>query len=205
MKFLSSILAILLLCSGCGYKAKQEYQGKTLRQWEWKAISENPQDRIDAAKALGSFGPRKGLSSLLKLLDDKDKRVKFAADLAMRDMGRSALPYLTELLQDPDPEVRTNASKALVEGLVDMRRDGVPQLLELLQNSEPNVRISAAKGLLVADPDNKSEIPAIEEALGKEDNPHVRKVLVNTLQLLKTQQGKSKGQLHEPFSTTPAK
>jgi HEAT repeat protein len=205
IKLLPLILILLLSCFGCGPKKTIEYQGKTLRQWEWKAVSDNPEDRIAAAKALGKLGPKNGLSSLVRLLSDKNQRVKFAAELAVMEMGKTAVPYLTNLLHSPDKEVRTNAYKALIRTLVDMRKEGVQPLANLLKDSDPKVRIAAVNGLVQADPKNRALIPTIDEALKTEENPHVRKAYNLALVTIKAQQGRSKKYSPTPFTMPTSK
>ncbi len=185
MRLLVSILVLVVLCFGCRRSGESEYQGKTLRQWEKEAASEDAAKRCEAAKALGKIGPQ-GLAGLMPLLRDPNGHVRAMASLAMADMGPKAVPQLKELIHDPDPKVRESAAKALIQSLVNMRREGVRQLIELLDDKDPVVRLEAAKSFPRAGMAGKAAIPALKAMLEKEENKAVRDAAGLTLRIIES-------------------
>jgi HEAT repeat protein len=191
MRLLASLPLLLVLCIGCRHKGPPEYQGKPLRYWEAQAASDSADRRRAAAEALGAIGPQ-GLPALVILRSDTDPHVWPTASLALRKMGRTAVPKLKELTYSPDAKLRAGAGKTLIEILVDMRGEGVPELIELLKGSDPGVRLAAAKAFARIDGEApKAAVPAIREALQDED-PTVRRAAYLTLQVLTSRRPRAK-------------
>lgn len=73
------------------------------------------QARAAAAKAIGHLRDRRGVQPLITALNDADERVRLAAIEGLLAIGdRAALPGLMQAHeQDPHPEVRVAAEKAI--------------------------------------------------------------------------------------------
>ena len=183
MRFFLPILLLLAFSFGCEQKKQPEYQGKSLAHWESEATAKKADQRRAAVKALGKIGPD-GLPMLMKLLDDKNRRIRASARLAVMKLGPTAAPRLKELLRHPDKNVRTRAAELLVQVYVNMRKKGVRQLIKLLKNPNPNVRYQAAKAFMRIDQQRAREaMPALKEALG-DDSPAVRNAAALTLKII---------------------
>jgi HEAT repeat protein len=78
--------------------------------------SEDPQLRLEAARALGEIEDERAVTPLVELVDDPVTEVRLAVVEALGHIGgenaREALLYLAEATED---EVRTAAEKALEE------------------------------------------------------------------------------------------
>lgn len=165
MKLILPILLLAMVSLGCAPERKLEYQGKTLRQWEVEADGKKAIQRRTAAEALGKIGPE-GLPTLMKLLDDKNKRVRTTARSAVLHIGGKGVPQLKKLLLSPDKEVKENATKILVQSLVNMRERGVRRLIKLLKNPDPKVRFEAAKAFMRMDQKTARQAkPALKKLL----------------------------------------
>ena len=150
-------------------KKRPEYDGKPLRHWVAQAASEDAAKRRAAAEALGKIGPE-GVPALLKLLEDKDHRVRSVATLAVTGMGPAAVPKLKDLIHDPDKPTRMAAIKALIQALVDMRARGPRQLIQLLRDPEPDVRFYAARSFTRVDRKAAEKaIPALKELVARHE------------------------------------
>ena len=145
MKAVVSILLLLVFFVGCGPKGPPRYQGKSLRYWAALAASKEPAKRQEAADAMGKIGPT-SLRFLVKLLSDEDRHVRNRAVLSMIGMGEKAAPELILLLQNPDPQTRTAAAKAIkVVGLD--AKSAIPALKVAVEDADPAVRREAHQAL----------------------------------------------------------
>jgi len=123
--------------------------------------------RWQAAIALGETGDSSATASLLESLRDRDKYVRYGSALSLikigykpsgdgewawyyagtqnwtglRELGHPSLPALSNLLEDPDSEVRVRAVRTLGE-IGD--RDAGPVLLQALRDGDRQVRWEAA-------------------------------------------------------------
>ncbi len=183
MRFLLPILLLSAIVLGCRHRDSTYYKGEPLRHWETLAVSEKPEQRDQAAEALGKIGPP-GLAALMPLLQDQNRRVNATANIALRRMGQEAIPKLNELIHDPDAKVRAGARKALVQQLIDMRQRGVPQLIELLKDRDPAVRIEAAKSFPKTGIAGKAAIPALQKLAEDDDEIAVRQAATVSLRIL---------------------
>ena len=183
MKLFLPILLLVVFFSGCAPERKIEYKGKSLRQWEVEAAGKKAVQRRTAAEALGKIGPE-GLPTLMKLLDDKNQRVRTTARLAVLHVGGKGAPELRKLLRAPDENVRENATKTLVQALVNMREKGVRRLTKLLENPDPKVRYEAAKGFMRMDQKTaRQAIPALKK-LSNDKSQSVRNAADLTLKII---------------------
>lgn len=111
---------------------------------------------------------------IAELIDDTDgdgdKIVGSYAALALGRLGdRRAVPYLVELVGDPDYTVR----KRVVRALVKLRAEGTASVfVGKLDDSAPVIRMLAAEGLgAVGD---STVIPCLRQTLDTDPDPEVR-------------------------------
>ena len=128
---------------------------------------ESEEVRAAAAEALGKIGPAaepaaRGLAAVLK--EDKSELVRGQAVLALGKIGKASVPYLIELLDDPDAEVRRDAAEA-VEVVGPDARDAVKPLIPLLKDANGGVRIAAFGALGKIGPDAADALPRLAEFL----------------------------------------
>ena len=136
---------LLVVFASCAPQREPRYDGEPLSHWETMAASQNRDDRVAAAKALGEIGPD-GLPALTTLMLDRDNHIKAMAGLAVAKMGAKSVPRLIELLGSPDDSTRLGAVLALRH--VDPgAQPAVPALTELQQDPDPAVRAAAARTL----------------------------------------------------------
>jgi len=97
-------LATLLLCAGLAFRAGGQ-----------DAASENPRERIRAARQLAEQGSS-AIPALRKLLQDPDLEVRLEAVKAIVQIGtQHSLDALIEATRDPDPEIQIRATDGLVD------------------------------------------------------------------------------------------
>ncbi|MCL6512595.1 MAG: HEAT repeat domain-containing protein [Anaerolineae bacterium] len=97
-------LATLLLCAGFAFRAGGQ-----------DAASENPRERIRAARQLAEQGSS-AIPALRKLLQDPDLEVRLEAVKAIVQIGtQHSLDALIEATRDPDPEIQIRATDGLVD------------------------------------------------------------------------------------------
>ncbi|HVE42586.1 MAG TPA: HEAT repeat domain-containing protein [Planctomycetota bacterium] len=103
----------------------------------------NEEEKDEAARALGSFGPR--ARPALPLLHERMKHGD-AATLALVEIGPASIPGLTAGLQHEDAALRRRAARALrLQGPT--ARNAVPLLLERVKDPDPGVRVEAIAAL----------------------------------------------------------
>ena len=134
---------------GCGSKPGPKYKGKPLSDWVNQCKDKDKQTRLDAVKAVALFGRE----------------------------ANSAIPTLTELLKDPDREVRVVAAQARLFGRE--AKTAVPALMEFLKDKDLFVRTNAAHTLSSIGPD----FPALMELL-KDKDANVRAAALWPLETL---------------------
>ena len=195
--FLTILLMFAAISFGCAQKKKPpSYQGKSVRHWAIQAESEDPAKRREAAIALGKCGPE-GLPALMKLVQDKERKVRAVATVAVMGMGPTAVPKLKELIHDwEDEPTQTVTIKALTQALVNMGTKGEEDLIELLKDPDPNVRFYAAKSFTLVDRKLVGmAIPLLKKKANSDPNPGVRRAAALTLAII--------GQYRPPTFTAP--
>lgn len=85
------------------------------------------------------------IQKLVETLKSEDGLQRQAARYKLEDIGKPAVPYLIELMGDPNAHARWEAAKAL-----DALRDpaAAPVFVKALEDEEPGVRWLAAEGLI---------------------------------------------------------
>ncbi len=166
MRWLIALLAVILVCPGCG-EPEPEYQGKPLSYWTARLNGNDQRLRKSAAKVLATMGPdaEGAIPDLEKALQDK-LTCALAAD-ALGKIGPPAVPVLGRALQDKDENVRTVAAKNLEM----IGAASVPAVQEALEHQNHRIRATAAKVLRNIGPAAKDAIPALEKLL---DDPQER-------------------------------
>ena len=107
--------------------------------------NQNPEVRIDAAKALGNMQAIEAVEPLITALEDPDVKVRMtvAEVLGKLQDGRAVEPLITAL-QDPKSSIKFHAAEALGK-LHDSR--AVEPLISALQDPEDVVRFTTALAL----------------------------------------------------------
>jgi HEAT repeat protein len=125
--------------------------------------------RRNAAAALGRIGPaaKDAVPELVKLLNDPDTGVRWAAVIALGSVepgAKDAAPELVRLLKDPDGYVRRAAASAL-QGIGPAAKDAVPELVKLLRDPDGGVRGPAVEVLGSIGPAAKDAVPELVKLL----------------------------------------
>lgn len=128
--------------------------------------SQNPVERVRAAKDLGRLGwlARDAMPALVKALHDDDGKVREAAAHAIGLMGPEALPTLTEMLRHEDKYVRRHAVWALGK-LGPLARPALPNLCQSLRDVDPRTASGAAQSLGSLGADGADAVNALAEAM----------------------------------------
>lgn len=159
--------------------------------------------RISAAKALGGIGrdAKAAIPDLLAILTDKKlnaqsrvakpprnfERESFspstllldAATDAFGSIGSDAVPYLVNILRNPNTELRSRAARALIQA----RKDAVPALIGLIKDKDEEIRFIAYDTLETIGKDAEQAIPALI-AIFRENEDRDRTDTSRTLNLL---------------------
>jgi HEAT repeat protein len=146
---MSRLPVCLLALAAVGYNAdaadQQEpsYKGRPMSAWVADLKSKDPDARFDAAIALGRMGPATAAAvpNLIGLFEDKDEDVAVAVTIALRRIGKPAVPALIRALRDKD--TRFHAAGTL-------RRIGAPAvapLMQALRDPNEDVRRGAESAL----------------------------------------------------------
>ncbi len=130
-----------------------------------------------AADALGSIGPAAGPEALAALgAAMKKEATRAAACHALGMMGKAALPFLKEGLDEKKADARIDA----LLGLELLAEDGVADIAEVLKDKDPEVRLNALGALGRLGPKSKAAVKAMMYTLqDKEDD--VREKTCETL------------------------
>lgn len=128
--------------------------------------SQNPAERVRAAKDLGRLGwlARDAMPALARALDDDDGKVREAAAHAIGQMGPEALPALVEMLRHDDKYVRRHAVWALGR-LGPLARTALPSLCRALKDVDPRTASGAAQSLGSLGADGAEAVAALAEAM----------------------------------------
>jgi HEAT repeat protein len=153
--------------------------------------SKEEQIRSEAVGGLGNFnGDAEVLGKLREALRDRSLTVRLAAITALSRWGiaaSGAIPDLTRLLEDPEPEISRSAAGALMDISSEKFKRAVPFLIKGLQHDNENVRSGSANGLGQLGPLAEEAVQPLVSALGDEDE-EVRKEAALALGLIGKQQ-----------------
>ena len=143
-----------------------------------KLLNGNLSEIEPIVKGMSDSDKQQYLDEIILKLKDKDANVRWRAAGALgmiRDA--KAVEPLIHVLNDKD-YVRNEAEKALEN----MGAEAVKPLIGALKDERPRVRSSVAR-ILGRIRDDKS-IDVLIETLKKERNPHVKVVIINTLNMM---------------------
>jgi HEAT repeat protein len=122
----------------------------------------------------------KKASYWINQLTDKDATARQQAATALGQIGREAVPALTQALQDEDASTRSAAADSLAK-IGEEAREAVPALKDALQDPDKAVRRQAAFALgVVADGRDPHIVPALAGAL-KDADREVRRQAATAL------------------------
>ncbi len=177
------------------------FPGKTLQSIQWVPLYEAWDAGIQRIlSVIKPISPE--IQNLVSALLSKDKNVRRQAGEALRandsllwwtaealekidSKAKAAVPALIEALKDEDYEVRWRATQALGQIGRDAKA-AVPALIEILKDKNVMVRQGAAQALGEIDfKANRAAVPALIEALKKEDNDRVRMAVNVALEKIK--------------------
>lgn len=129
-----------------------------------KLHSQDPQERIAAATALGRLGPagKEAAADLCRAFTDQDEGVRCAAKRALRRIGPAVIPELRKALTDEDPCVRRLAVMTLGE-LGPASESAVVDIGRLLWGKDDRLWPSAVEALGDIGP---AAVPELRKALG---------------------------------------
>ena len=128
--------------------------------------SEDPQDRLKAAKNLGRLGwlAREALPALIRTLEDADPKVRESSAQAIGLMGPDALPTLILMLAHKDKYVRRKSVWAMGK-LGPLAIPALGHLCKALKDSDPRTGSGAAQALGNMGIDGADAVPALAEAM----------------------------------------
>ncbi|MFW9930116.1 MAG: HEAT repeat domain-containing protein, partial [Candidatus Thorarchaeota archaeon] len=106
----------------------------------------NDKDTEIVQAALDSLGllknPDETIIEIVKKFRDKDKNIRLAAVRALGNLeSNEVIPYLIDILNDPDPEVQDIASEAIHT----VGEAGLPALIENMDHKDSRMRIKIAE------------------------------------------------------------
>lgn len=123
--------------------------------------------RVDAARALGSFGAeaRSALPAFGEFLSNESSAIRRLAVESLKRIGPDAVPYLLEASKNEDKLVRSDAVRAL-GSLVAETRTAVQALMSVLKGGDPSLLPAATAHLLKVDYD---PLPVLVERFRRSD------------------------------------
>lgn len=171
-----AIPALIKLLKGKGKidpKADQETRSITM-------IARYSGDRVRlySALALGEIGPQ-AIPELIKLLKEKDNRVRYFAMRALMEMGpkaEKAIPDLIAVLKEDNFRMHRIA----ISTLAYVGLKAIPALVKLLSDKEMHVRSNAAEALGYMGPKAKKTVPELIKLL-RDKEAWVRRGAVNAI------------------------
>jgi HEAT repeat protein len=125
--------------------------------------SQDPEQRAQAAQALGEAKAKAAIPDLIKLLDDPNEDAQWRATVALGAMGEPAVAPLIEALVLPAERARWKAESALKM----IGAEAVPGLAEALEDRRARVRQSAA--FLLGEIQDPRSLEALAKAMGDKD------------------------------------
>jgi HEAT repeat protein len=135
----------------------------------------------------------KPLSAWIEMLKESDPRAKYAAILAIAEIGpeaKEAIPALIETIR----ETRNRDKRMLFacnNALLGMGKEIVPHMVSLLNDDEWEMRRGGAYMLGKVGPDAEDAVPALTEALN-DPNDAVRMKAEEALKKIKGEEGELK-------------
>ncbi len=144
----------------------------------------DPEIRIQTLKVLTELGPKAkaAIPNIFSAFIDPNMNIRFAADNALRAMGKEAVPFLMKVLLNDNEVLRCFAAGAL--GLIGPdAKEAVPTLTVLMQDSRPRVRKAAVSALGLIGSEAQTAIPTLIAGLG-DPEWEVRDGSVRTLRLI---------------------
>lgn len=147
-----------------------EFRGRPLTFYEEKLKHGKEWERVQAARALGSFGREGAVATaeLAKAARDKDEELREAAVWSIGQMstatGTAGVEVLTKALGDGSGKVRCMAAIGL-EGMGAKAVSAIPQLIHALDDPENYVRIRAASALGSMGPSAQPAVDALAAKL----------------------------------------
>ena len=129
--------------------------------------------RRKTVMALGRIGPAAQLAipSLMESLAfDESPAVRDAAETALAEIGKPAVPALVHLLEDQEAELRQRAAGSLGQMTI-QAKSAVPQLEARLDDAHPEVRYTAARALWQITGKAEKGLPVFVETLKSSDRP----------------------------------
>lgn len=119
--------------------------------------------RAQAARMLGDTRETRAISALAEVLHDPDPRVRLQATIALGRLGGPALHAVTQALHDPDGQVRQEAARALAQAT---DPDSIQALVQLLHDPSEPLRQQAA---FILSKIGTPAVPAVMQALSDPD------------------------------------
>ncbi|MFQ5861864.1 MAG: HEAT repeat domain-containing protein [Candidatus Brocadiales bacterium] len=164
--------------------ASEKKDHKTLLE---AMMSEYPEVRVSATKALSQLDNPGAVSALIAALDDSERSVRAAAAQALGELGDDrAIDPLLRTLNDEDVSVRENVARALASF---RGKDVVESLINLLTERTTPVAIAAAEAL--GQIGSAEAVEPLAELLNSKE-PKVREVAAIAL-----------GKIKDPGAVTP--
>lgn len=140
------------------------------------AALKNPDDqvRIDASKVIDDAKelPLDSLPVLVQSLKDANATVRKNAASALdiyESKGTAALPALIPALKDPDRDVRFEVLDAITS-MGTWGKEALPHIAEVVRrDGDPGIRRQAVRALEWVDPEGRTSVPVLLEALRDKD------------------------------------
>jgi len=129
-----------------------EYRGRPLSFYEEKLKNGKQWEKVQAARAMGSFGAdgARAAAELAKASTDNDENLRQAAVWSLGQIGPKAgsagVDALKEALKDKESKVRCLAAIGL-EGIGAKASSAIPQLIRTLDDPEISVRSRTASAI----------------------------------------------------------
>lgn len=109
------------------------------------------------------------IPALINLIcHDPDSEIRREAELSLAHIGEAAIPALKELLDDPSPQARRHAIRAIGE-MYPKQTWAVPSFLRLSKDPDPNVRRRAYAYMEVISPNDPDVLKALILGLSDPD------------------------------------
>ena len=121
-----------------------------------------------------------------RALADKEEEVRIEVVLALRTLGKAAVPALTGALKDASAEVRSNTAAVLGKLGADAR-GATLALASLLKDKNEEVRYRAAAALAAIGPGARAALPKLEAA-SDDDAERVRRAVRDALNAIRAKE-----------------
>jgi HEAT repeat protein len=148
----------------------------------------DPYVRINSAATLFNLNVNRPevVASIEELLSNPQPRVQVSAVRFLQGNVpfTKLLPVLRSAVKDPDPEIRTDASKQFDEA-EELPAEALPVLTDLLKDTNATVRKNAASALRKFKTKGTAALPALIRSL-KDSEPDVRSYAVDAIEAMGT-------------------